>query len=135
MGQPDRGNPALLADELRKVVLAGPASDCGDEWLFPILFPHFDRDGSIWEETTGDAMSQKPPMFEGLPRHIATFQNRVMAEREGFEPSVPRKRDNGFRVLLSSRLDTSERRVLRRHPSKVVKFRFPSFSVTDRPRY
>jgi len=32
----------------------------------------------------------------------------VLAEREGFEPSVPRKEDNGFRVLAPSSFAVSE---------------------------
>ena len=31
----------------------------------------------------------------------------VLAERKGFEPSVPRKEDNGFRVLILSSLPIS----------------------------
>ncbi|MFZ2007602.1 MAG: hypothetical protein WAV02_21135, partial [Stellaceae bacterium] len=37
--------------------------------------------------------------FDNLARVCRALQPRMgeMAEREGFEPSVPRKRDNGFR--------------------------------------
>jgi hypothetical protein len=37
------------------------------------------------------------PVKAGLLRRAEMVGNERLAEREGFEPSVPRKRDNGFR--------------------------------------
>jgi hypothetical protein len=50
----------------------------------------------------GGRYKTEPPEFLPIYGWVRTAANGQVAEREGFEPSVPGKRDNGFRVLIPS---------------------------------